>query len=61
MTVKIQTLDNVHPLVIKRSFTVQELKDKIFEVKRINFSHLTYLYRNRGLFIKENYFKILKN
>ena len=33
MTIKIQTLDNIFPLVVKKSATVGELKEKIFEVK----------------------------
>jgi hypothetical protein len=32
MTIKIQTFENVSSLSIKRYSTVQELKDKIFEV-----------------------------
>ena len=32
MTVKIQTLDNIFPVVIKKTATVNDLKDKIFEV-----------------------------
>lgn len=32
MTIKIQTLDNIFPLTIRKSATVNELKDKIFEV-----------------------------
>jgi hypothetical protein len=32
MNIKIQTLDNIYPMTIKRQITVQELKDKIQEV-----------------------------
>jgi hypothetical protein len=32
MNIKLQTLDNIFPFVIKRQSTVQELKDKIQEV-----------------------------
>jgi len=32
MTVKIQTLDNIFPIVIKKTATLNELKEKIFEV-----------------------------
>ena len=32
MTIKIQTLDNIFPLNIKRGSTIQEIKEKISEV-----------------------------
>ncbi len=32
MQIKIQTFDNVFPLTIKRSASIQDLKDKIQEV-----------------------------
>jgi hypothetical protein len=32
MIIKIQTFENISPLTIKRGSTVQDLKDKIFEV-----------------------------
>jgi hypothetical protein len=32
MIIKIQTFENITPLTIKRGATVQDLKDKIFEV-----------------------------
>lgn len=35
MAIKIQTFENITPLIIKRAATVQDLKDKIFEVKFI--------------------------
>lgn len=34
MTIKIQTLDSIFPLIVKKSSTVQELKEKISEVFR---------------------------
>ena len=33
MQIKIQTFDNVFPLTIKRSGSIQDLKDKIQEVQ----------------------------
>lgn len=42
MIIKIQTLDNIFPLVIKRSASVQELKDKICEV--INLLFYNYIF-----------------
>lgn len=35
MAIKIQTFENITPLIVKRAATVQDLKDKIFEVKFI--------------------------
>ena len=32
MTLKIQTLDNIFPIVVKKSATVNDLKEKICEV-----------------------------
>jgi|LauGreDrversion4_2_1035121.scaffolds.fasta_scaffold1278096_2 hypothetical protein len=32
MVIKIQTFESITPITIKRSASVQELKDKIFEV-----------------------------
>jgi hypothetical protein len=32
MIIKIQTFESITPLTIKRSASVQDLKDKIFEV-----------------------------
>jgi hypothetical protein len=32
MNIKIQTLDNIYPIVVKRQITVQELKEKIEQV-----------------------------
>ena len=40
MTIKIQTLDNIHPITIKRNISVSELKDKITEV--IHFINQTF-------------------
>jgi antitoxin ParD1/3/4 len=34
MTIKIQTLDNIFPLVVKKNFSVQEVKEKILEGKK---------------------------
>ena len=39
MTVKIQTLDNIFPLFIKKTATLNELKEKIYEVN-IHFNRL---------------------
>ena len=36
INIKIQTFENITPISIKRTATVQDLKDKIFEVKIIN-------------------------
>jgi len=33
MTIKIQTLDNIFSLIIKKGSNIQEIKEKIAEVK----------------------------
>ena len=35
MTLKIQTLDNIFPIVVKKTSTVNDLKEKIFEVSTL--------------------------
>ncbi len=47
MVIKIQTFESITPLSIKRSASVQDLKDKIYEVRNFNFRVLTCQCPNR--------------